>query len=50
MNQHQINQQRMTQTEIQTIENGVQGDMHMYGNVLRCPHPVLITDMRTGSY
>jgi hypothetical protein len=50
MNQNQINEQHMTQAEIEAIENGIVGNMHMHDNILICPHPVLITDILTGSY
>jgi hypothetical protein len=40
----------MTQAKLQAIENGIQGNMQMHDNILICPHPVLITDILTGSY
>jgi hypothetical protein len=50
MNQQQLNQQYTTQAQIQDVEERVQGDMYIHDNILICPHPVLITDILTGSY
>jgi hypothetical protein len=44
----------MNQEEIQALEDEVVEDMHydpyLNGDILRCPNPILITDLRTGSY
>jgi hypothetical protein len=41
----------MNYPEIQALlDEEAEEHMYMQGTVLRCPNPVLITDLRTGSY